>query len=104
MSRMADSRRDISVMKAITATTPSEVIHQMDEISHRTPLGGEPSVVAMVCSSSELVLVPSQHTSQRQGRQSEPDGVRAAPTGLTVTDRGEDDGPPAPALDATRSA
>ena len=62
MSRMAESRRDIRVMKAITAMTPSEVIHQMDEISQLTPSGGEPSVVAMVCSRFELVLVPNQHT------------------------------------------
>lgn len=64
MSRMAESRRDISVMRAMIATTPSEVIHQIEVINHRTPLGGEPSVVAMVCLRSEFVLVPSQHTTR----------------------------------------
>ena len=39
MSRIAERRCDIRVMTAITATTPSEAIHQMDEISQRTPFG-----------------------------------------------------------------
>ncbi len=62
MSRMADRRRDISVMTAMTAMTPSEVIHQMVEINQRMPSGGEARVVAMECSTLELALVTNQQT------------------------------------------
>ncbi len=62
-SRMADHRRDSSAMMAMITMTPSEVIHQMVEISHRMPCGGELNEVATACSALELALVITQHTS-----------------------------------------
>ncbi len=37
--------------------------HQMTETNHRSPLGGEAMVVAMVCSALELARLTNQHTS-----------------------------------------
>jgi len=51
-------------MTVMITMTPSEVTHQMVEISHRMPFGGELSVVARACSVFELALVITQHSNR----------------------------------------
>ena len=78
---------------ATRAMIPSDASHQMVETSHRTPLGGEP---AWWRRRVPRWSWPGDHPAHQQGHhgQTHTDAVRSPTTGLTVADRGEDDGPP----------